>query len=71
VSGNWLIAWRLEGWEAWMLEGSKALSLPASWLPSLPAILLTPETIDTALFKELNRTKISYVDFMTYWLATI
>jgi hypothetical protein len=44
VSGNSLIAWRLEGWEARRPEAMKPLSFQASKLSSLPAILLTPET---------------------------
>jgi hypothetical protein len=71
VSGNWLIAWRLEGWEAGRPEAMKPLSLQASKLSSLPAILMTPETIDIVLFKELNRTKIFRIDFITYLLDTI
>jgi hypothetical protein len=44
VSGNSLIAWRLESWEASMPKAVKPLSLQASKLSSLPAILLTPDT---------------------------
>jgi hypothetical protein len=44
VSGNSLIAWRLEGWEARRPEAMKPLSFQASNLSSLPAVLLTPET---------------------------
>jgi hypothetical protein len=71
VAGNWLIAWRLEGWEAERPEAMKPLSLQASKLSSLPAILTTPDTMDIVRFKELNRTKISHVDFATYLLDTI
>jgi hypothetical protein len=44
VSGNSLIAWRLEGWEARKLNEMKPLRIQASKLSSLPAILLTPDT---------------------------
>jgi hypothetical protein len=44
VSGNSLIAWRMEGWEARTPEAMKPLSLQASKLSILPAIILTPDT---------------------------
>jgi hypothetical protein len=50
MSGDSLIAWRLEGWEARMPEAMKPLSLQASKLSSLPAIFLTPDTYNLKLY---------------------